>query len=304
VTHRIALASCDRLLPEGDEGDLPLIAALQARGAQVQVHSWSDPHVDWAAFDATVIRSTWDYPSRHREFLAWLRRVPRIFNPAEVVAENIDKLYLAELTRAGLPVVPTVFIEPASTGSPTELPTVGEYVIKPSVGGGSMGVGRYDAGIPADQKRGLQHVRELGQRGITALLQPYQSAVDRDGETALIFIDGEFSHAVRKAAMLPEGASAASAASTASTALDSELYRPEKIEPITPSAIELDVARRFVDHFNHGRVEPLLYARIDLLPAAAGPLLVEAELSEPSLFLDHCPQAAGRLAASITRRLS
>ena len=35
-----------------------------------------DPAVDWAGYDLVVIRSTWDYVARHREFLAWAADVP------------------------------------------------------------------------------------------------------------------------------------------------------------------------------------------------------------------------------------
>ena len=72
---------------------------------------WDDPAVDWDAFDLTVVRSTWDYVGRRDEFLAWAESVPRLHNPAEVLRWNTDKRYLAELTEAGLPVVPTWFDE-------------------------------------------------------------------------------------------------------------------------------------------------------------------------------------------------
>ena len=45
---------------------------------------------------------------------------------------------------------------------------------------------------------------------------------------------------------------------------------------------------------------PLLYARVDLIPGPDGdPMLVELELTEPSLFLEHAEGAADRLAAAI-----
>ena len=37
------------------------------------------------------------------------------------------------------------------------------------------------------------------------LLQPYLDRVDAHGETALVFVDGDFSHAIRKGPLLRRG---------------------------------------------------------------------------------------------------
>lgn len=46
---------------------------------------------------------------------------------------------------------------------------------------------------------------------------------------------------------------------------------------------------------------PTLCARVDLLPGPDGPLVLEVELVEPSLFLPQAPEAAGRYAAAVRR---
>ncbi len=46
-----------------------------------------------------------------------------------------------------------------------------------------------------------------------------------------------------------------------------------------------------------------LYARVDLLPTADGPVIIELELTEPSLFLEHDSASADRFAAAIAGRL-
>lgn len=291
----IALASCDDLLPNGDLGDQPLRAALLDRGAKVVVASWSDPAVDWTAFDLTLIRSTWDYSARREEFLRWLPRVPRLHNPATTVAANSDKSYLRDLIGLGLPVIPTEFAEP---GQPIELPEVGEYVLKPSVGAGSRGAGRFGtaqgSASPAERTRALAHIEHLHAAGRTVLRQPYIDAVDQAGETGLVFIDGVFSHAIRKGRMLAEGA--------AFDATGPSLFIEENITGRSPSAAERAVAERVLAALTPAG--PLLYARIDLLPGSDGPLLVEAELTEPSLFFEHGPESAERLADAILRRLA
>lgn len=288
MTRNIAIATCDALLPDGFEDDVLLGSVLSERGASVTLASWSDPEVDWSAFDLTVVRSTWDYTLQPERFQTWLGSVPRLANPAEVIAGNTDKLYFRDLATAGLPVVPTTFAEP---GDAVELPD-GEFVIKPTVGAGSRGAGRFHADEPGELARARQHLTHLHEDGRVAMIQPYLSGVDVAGETALIFLDGTYSHSIRKARMLAEGAGYRTD--------DAALYIDESISTRTPSADEVDVAERILSHLTPDG--PLLYARIDLLPSDDGPVLVEAELTEPSLFLASHPAAAAVLADAILAR--
>jgi len=291
VSSRIVLATCLDM-PTGDGDDLPLAEALTGLGHQVSMVPWDQPGVDWAAFDATVIRATWNYTARHDEFCAWVASVPRLYNPAPVVLPNTDKGYLAALAAAGLPVVETAVVPP---GAEPELPATGEFVLKPSLGAGSRGVGRFDAARPGAHQQAREHARRLHAAGRTVLVQPYVDAVDTAGETALIFFDGVFSHAIRKGPMLEPHAR--------HQVSGDALYLEENITAREPSADELAVAERVLGHATAGLAEPLLYARIDLLPGPDGPVLVELELVEPSLFLTFAPGAGDRLAAAVSARV-
>jgi hypothetical protein len=93
---RVALATC-RALPEGDADDRALPGTLAAHGIDATWEIWDDPAADWAAFDLVLVRSPWDYQDRRNAFVAWARAVPRIANPADVLAWNTDKRYLADL---------------------------------------------------------------------------------------------------------------------------------------------------------------------------------------------------------------
>ena len=111
---RVALATCERF-PDLDVEDQLLIPALAALGVDAVPAVWDDASVDWSTFDVVVVRETWDYAPRRDEFLAWTRHVDdvsRLLNPPSVIAWNTDKHYLRELADAGIPVVPTSFVEP------------------------------------------------------------------------------------------------------------------------------------------------------------------------------------------------
>ena len=236
-----------------DEDMPPLLAAFAAAGAHAEIADWDDPEADWARFDAALLRSAWDYTERLPEFLDWIERVDAIttlLNPAPVLRWSADKHYLRDLERLGVPVVATTFVEPG-----------------------------------ADARETLAHVRELLDADRAVLLQPYFEGVDQHGETALIYINGRFSHAIRKGPLLPLGAPATDG-----------LFAPETITRREPGADERAVADRTLAALPYGE---LLYARVDLIRDAAGkPCLLELELAEPSLFFAHEPRSAVQLAAA------
>jgi glutathione synthase/RimK-type ligase-like ATP-grasp enzyme len=282
------LATCTEL-PNLDNDDRPLVDALNALHIAAEPTVWDDPGVDWTAYDLVVIRSTWDYTARRDEFLRWAESVPRLANPAAVVAWNTDKRYLAELGAAGAPVVPTTWLGPTEAWEP---PPDGETVVKPAVGVGSVDCGRYDLADPAHRRLAGAHVRRLQAAGRAVLVQPYLPAVDHHGETALLWLGGHYSHAIRKGALLhgpDEGVVG--------------LHREEDITPREPTAAERETARRVLANLPFDPAD-LLYARVDLLPGDNGPVLLELELTEPSLFLATAAHAAHRLAAAIRERIS
>lgn len=285
---RVALVSA-RAARHLDEDLPPLLAALAEAGADAAVVDWDDPEVDWGAYRLALLRSTWDYTQRLPEFLAWADRaaaLTTLINPPAVIRWNTDKHYLGDLARAGVPVVPTQFVEPGASAA-RELESFlreqgpVEWVVKPAVGAGSRDAARYARG---EERTATDHLERLLHAGNSVLLQPYLDEVDLHGETALIYFGGRFSHAIRKGPLLRRG-----------TAPTGALFLEEHITPRTPDAEELQLA--------DGALAALpfptpLYARVDLIRSSGGkPQLLELELTEPSLFFAHAPAAAERLAA-------
>ncbi len=267
-----------------DDDEPPALAALAAAGVRVDVVDWDDPAVAWDAYDRAVLRSTWDYPERLREFLAWLGGVEAatdLRNPPDVVRWNVDKHYLAELAAAGLPVVPTTFSEP---GAAPAFPD-GEFVVKPAVGAGSRDAASYG---PDQHDVAGAHVARLHARGASVVLQPLLASVARDGEWPLVFLDGAFSHAASKRVVLPRAG------------LVDDLFAAERTGPHEPDAEQLAVAGAAVALVAERFGAPA-YARVDLVRDDDGrPCVLELELVEPSLFLpEGGPGAVDRLVAAL-----
>jgi glutathione synthase/RimK-type ligase-like ATP-grasp enzyme len=286
MRRALALATCAEVA-DGDPDDAGLPAALAAQGVHAAWAVWDDESVDWSRFDGVLVRSTWDYHGRRDAFLDWARSVPRVLNAPGVLAWNTDKRYLGELAAAGLPVVRTTFVTP---GRRAALPD-DAFVVKPAVSAGSRDTARFAGGEDA---RARALVADIAATGRVAMIQPYLESVDAHGETALVFLAGRFSHAIRKGALLVEGQGPTQ-----------ELFAAEQIAPCAPRPAELDIATRVVAHAT-ARFGVLPYARVDLVAAEDGaPLVLELELTEPSLFFAHGPaEAPERLAAAVAASLA
>jgi len=281
-------------MPVPDPESEVLIAALAERGVRAALVPWDGDH-DWARTPLVVCRTPWDYVERSAEFLSWTRTVStvtRLLNPAGLIAWNVHKRYLAELAERGVPVVPTTVLTPGSStaaravaiaGEPASTadggdaphatpPPVGDVVVKPAVSGGAWGTIRTAAG--SDEAR--DHLAGLLRAG-DALVQPYLPEVE-GGEVSLILFAGVLSHAVRKTPAAGDFRVQAEHGGTVA------LHGP------TPA--EREVSRLVLEALPWAPA----YARIDVVTTAAGPLLMEAELIEPELFLHADPAAAGRFA--------
>ncbi|HUO48114.1 MAG TPA: hypothetical protein VMU09_04695 [Acidimicrobiales bacterium] len=279
-------------MPELTE-DWPLLrTALGARGVEAEAVPWRDTSVDWSSFDLVLANGVWDYLHRPDELLGWIAHVADelgvpVVNSPDLLRWNMDKHYLRDLEAAGVPVVPTTWIEPGDA-EPQEFPE-GEFVVKPAISCGGFSTARYGASSHAAARA---HVEALHDAGRTVLVQPYQGSVDTQGETALVFLGGVFSHAVCKGPMLRRHAGPRAS-----------LVGHEVVTASTPSADQIALGTRAVAAA--ARTAPPAYARVDTVRDPWGrPCILELELLEPALFLATAPGATDRFADVLTERLA
>jgi glutathione synthase/RimK-type ligase-like ATP-grasp enzyme len=285
---RIAIGTC-RTLPEPDVDEPLLNEALRAHGAEPVMVAWdANEPTDFSDFDLCVLRSTWNYIDDPERFQEWLRTISGhipLFNSLETLLWNLDKKYLAELEKAGVAIVPTFW---ATRGNPVtfedEIEARGwdEIVIKPTISAGSFETHRFAqeelSAASATLKSGLAE-RDW-------MVQKYMPAVETTGERALVIIDGEITHSVRKSPRFTGDAESIS-------------------EALVPSAEERMFATQVLELIPAltGQADPLLYARVDVIPDSDGTLLLaELELLEPSLFFKQSPPALERFVTALLAR--
>jgi glutathione synthase/RimK-type ligase-like ATP-grasp enzyme len=267
--------------------DWPLLrAALEECGVTASTRVWTEPDVRWSEFDLVLANGAWDNIHHPHEFLQWAERVAtvtRLVNAPAVLRWSMDKRYLSTLADAGVPIVPTLWLDASASDATAdmELPQA-EFVVKPSISGGGFESARYG---PTEHSVARTHVDRLHAAGRTVMVQPYVATVDARGETGLIFLAGEFSHAIAKGPLLHPGAGA-----------QSHLWENEQITATAPSDAELTTAQAALA-VAHELLGQTTYARVDLLANDDGtPVVLELELLDPALFLDTDPAAASRFA--------
>lgn len=268
-----------------------LVRALGDRGVLAEIVDWDDD-VDWSRFSVAVLRSTWDYHRRLTEFLDWVDQVTtltQLHNPVNVVRWNVDKRYLTELAEAGIPIIPTHWVtRDADLEALDSHVLAGDIVVKPTVSAGANDTVRHRGNAQATRA----HISALLAAGKNVMVQPYQRFIDERGETGLVYLDGVYSHAFRKAAIL-----------AGDSHDENGLYVEEKITPRTASPEERALGDKVMSFVTSKFGSAPLYARVDVVRGSAGtPVLMELELVEPSLFLHVADQSAERAAAAIAAR--
>lgn len=274
-------------LPDLDPDDVLVAEELSWRGYKCLPKIWNDPDVLWQEADLVVVRSTWDYHLHFEAFENWLAKpelANKLWNPPALMRWNSHKSYLRELEQAGIDIVPTIFFD---RGTPPETllrrareTSWNSAIIKPAVGLSTFGVSKVD--LSEENPFGQQCVELVAERDM--MLQPFMEEVQNSGERSLIFIDGRYSHAIRKVPFQK----LAVAGHAGETFIEAE-------------SDEVELGGRTMQAIS----QQTLYARVDVIRDGAGkPRVMELELVEPSLFLQFSVGAVIRFADAVESALA
>ncbi len=252
------------------------LAAFKRIGFAFDQKPWTQSG-DLAGYDQIVPIMAWGYhqmPARWLALLDDLAGLP-VLNPVSVLRWNSDKAYLLDLATKGVPVVPTLSFDALAQG---DLATArahfggDDLVIKPPMSGGADGTYLLRGAAPAPTEA-------LGKR---TLVQPMMPHITSEGEFSLIFFGGQFSHAILKTPLSGDFRVQAQFGGT---------DRRVTPEPAALAAALAALAQT---------PEPAAYARVDLIRDAQGGFaLMELELIEPYLWLDHAPDGGRGFVAAL-----
>lgn len=290
---KIAFLACPDTLPgsptrrpDAFEHDLQIAALREGLGTRAEVTAidWRAPLEELARFDLAILGTPWDYTRVKDEFLARLEALEAagvtVCNPLAVVRWNADKLYLRELAERGAATIPTLWPERAG---PADILAAFDHfgcdrvVVKRRVGAGAIGQDSFSRAAPPPAGWLINQ---------PAMIQPFLSAIQSEGELSFIFVDGALSHALVKQAVPGE-------------------YRIQSLYggievPLSPAPADRAAAEAVMAMLPFA--EAPLYARIDMVRLDDGALaVIEAELIEPYLYPEQGPQFGAMLAEAVLK---
>ena len=253
-------------------------AALEAAGIKVEPRAWTEVG-DLTEIDVVLPLVAWGYHLRFAEWCALLDRMalpgaPLMLNPSALLRWNSDKAYLEQLAAVGVPTVASrtvAALDEQALASARET-FGGELVVKPLVSASADDTFRLgpDDPIPASV------------RGKRMLVQPYMPSIAHSGEVSLMLFGGAFSHAIVKRPKPGD------------FRVQPHLGGSETPCAPPPGAIALAQAALAA------APAPATYARVDMIEGESGTLqIMELELIEPALWLQHAPDAGAAFAGTI-----
>lgn len=252
-------------------------AALGAGGIDVEPRPWTDVG-DLAGIDIVLPLVAWGYHLRIAQWCALLDRMtqpgePAMVNPPALLRWNSDKSYLAQLVAAGVPTVASLTVdkldEEALVSARQKFGD--ELVVKPLVSASADDTFRIgpDDPIPSTV------------RGRKMLVQPFMPSIAQ-GEYSLMLFGSAFSHCIVKRPKAGD------------FRVQPHLGGTE--EPCAPPHGAIELARAALA----AAPAPAVYARVDMVMGDGGQLFImELELIEPALWLQHAPDKGAAFAAAV-----
>lgn len=278
----LALAT-DSDHPDLTGGDRRLVERLSGRGIESEPVIWNSD-ADWSQYDAVIVRSTWNYVENRDAYLEWIDRLDgaevQLWNPADVLRWNMNKLYLKDLRKAGHSIVPSVFV-PERSSIPIERVLEekdwSEFILKPMVGAGASGLEKFTRDSLDEAQAWLDEL--VGESG--AIIQPYLDSVRKNGEWSFVFFNRDYRYAVKK---YPTGDD---------YRVQAELGGSREGEEAPPAFV------RQAEEAVNSITKPFLYARVDALEQNGQLRIIEIEMIEPDLYLEYAEEGPQAFADAI-----
>lgn len=280
---KLGLVTCEEI-PELIPTEQALLPLLEERNIQGIPLIWSDPKVDWATYDALLVRSIWDYHLHFSAFQEWLNHIEslslKVWNPIPILRENSHKFYLQKLENQGVPIIPSLFLPQGESINLKDIfqkTNWSKLVVKPAVSAGAYLTYVLHPHQLEEGQSKLQKVLKMGD----VIVQEFAEEIAQTGELSFMFFEGEYSHSVVK---LPQ-----------KNDFRVQVEHGGRTLAYQASSSLIGQVQKIINLYPNKS----LYARVDGIIREGIFYLMELELIEPELFFDIHPSALARFAQAI-----
>lgn len=214
-------------------------------------------------FDLIFVYKMEGFYSDIPRFTSMLDRfdVTNVVNDTATIRHNLSKSYLWKLAEQGIAVIPSFYLNEIND----RLENGEQFVIKPLRGERGKGI------FLAKSKKEL---RAISGEEDFYFAQEFMESI-RDGERSLVFLGHEYQHAVIKH---PSAANKSEFRCNESLGGTVAIYEPTERE--------LSFCKRVLQAYEELGY-PVHFSRVDILSSADGPVLLEAELLNPSIYANY-----------------
>ena len=263
-----------------------LIGPMKENGWDVSFIPWNKLNQNWNNFDLVIVRSTWNYQNHLDEFLNVLRMIDQskalLLNPLPLIEWNVNKTYLKDLKKDGIPIIPSLFFDDFDIDEVRNSFNTFDsekVIIKPTVGANAdkiMIINKSDNMDTLKKTKDIYKYRSF-------ILQPFINSIKKDGEVSLIFFNKDFSHALSK---VPKKGD----------------FRVQEEHGGTLKLLKnldeqkINLCKKILSLLPYD----FFYSRIDLVVNGGNPLLMEIEVIEPSLYFNLEPKSAYLFAKKVS----
>ncbi|MBI5324173.1 MAG: hypothetical protein HZB41_02650 [Ignavibacteriae bacterium] len=268
--------------------DREIIIKLRDREIKAEPVIWDKPNLKWDSFDMLIMRTAWGYHLRHREFKDLLdfieiNKIP-IWNPANIMKDNMHKFYLKNLNEAGFNIVPSMFLEPEDLPQISEIVSQTDWkkiVIKPAISAGAADTFAFSR---VEQLLMNGKITDIF-KGRQFILQKYIEDIQTEGEWANIFFSNGYHYSILK---MPKQGDYRVQNDYGGT-----YFNRKAPEFVYKSAKEI------ADYY----LNKCLYVRVDGVASDGKFYLMEVEMIEPDLYINVVPKAMEPFIESIIQKL-
>lgn len=255
--------------------DILLKQELLKNNINAKIIAWEDEQ-DYRNFDLVIIRSIWGYEKNIQKFEKFLdiaiKNNIRVFNSISIMKNNYYKEKQFELLdKYNIPHIETTFISKNCSNIKKEIEAnkKGEMIIKPSISASGNNTFLISDEVERKNIISLNEVNEKFKeinKKTSLMLQPFIKEID-EGEISLIYINGKFSHAIKRFPSIFNNSKGISYISKVSKEL---LDLGEKVLKIR-------------------EYQKALFERIDVVKVNNEYIVMEIELVEPDFFIRNIP---------------
>lgn len=258
--------------------------ALKELGIKTIKKDWNDHHFEWNTTKLALFRTTWDYFDKYPIFEKWLDNIQNkclLLNTFDQIKWNLDKHYLLDLDKKGIPIPKSIFIPQNSEVFLSKIcqeQNWNEIVIKPTISGAA----RHTYRLKLNELEDFQLKWTSLIKNEDFIIQEFQKNVLTKGEVALMLFGGKFTHSIMKKAKKGD-------------------FRVQddfggSVEIYSPDNEMIELSEKVVQ-----QLDPIpAYARVDVIWNNNSQIVVsELELIEPELWFRYNESAAKMLAKSV-----